>query len=168
MKVIKAKPLTREAFAKYGVYENLLDDAAMGQHSVFPMGFFADLVTLDFGGPNLPTVSVCQVRKQPKNIIASLEAHKGTCEGLLPLDDDVVIFVGTAFPGRPMSVDRVEAFYVPKGTFVKLNPYIVHGTQFPVHSEEAHILCLLPGRTFANDIQMQVLDEAARAEVVLE
>ena len=84
------------------------------------------------------------------------------------MDDDVVIFVGTAFPGRPMSVDRVEAFYVPKGTFVKLNPYIVHGTQFPVHSEEAHILCLLPGRTFANDIQVQVLDEAARAEVVLE
>lgn len=166
MKTIPVQPLSQEKFARYGEFQNLLDDASLAAKSVFPYGFFADVVKLDLGGGNLPTVSVCQVKKQEKNVIASLEAHKATCEGLLPLDDDVVIFVGTAFPGRPFSTDTVEAFYVPKCTFVKLNPYILHGTQFPVHAETAHIACILPGRTFANDIQMEILQEEKRAEVV--
>lgn len=167
MRTIKAQPLTQETFAKYGNFQNLLDDSDLARHSIFPQGFFADLMTLDMGGPNLPTVSVCQAKKQEQNIITALEAHKGTCEGLLPLDDDVVIFVGVAFPGRPFTTAAVEAFYVPRGTFVKLNPYILHGTQFPVHSETAHILCLLPGRTFVNDMQMQPLTEEERAQVLL-
>ena len=167
MKTIHVQPLSAEKFAKYGEFQNLLDDASLAAKSVFPFGFSADVVKLDLGTGTLPTVSVCQARKAEKNIIASLEAHKATCEGLLPLDDDVVIFVGTAFPGRPFSVDSVEAFYVPKGTFGKLNPYILHGTQFPVNADVAHVVCILPGRTFANDIQMQALPEDARAEVVL-
>lgn len=167
MRTIKAQPLTPAAFAKYGIFQNLLDDKDLACHSVFPQGFFADLVALDFGGPNLPTVSVCQARKQERNIITALEAHKGTCEGLLPLDDDVVIFVGAAYPGRPFTTAAVEAFYVPQGTFVKLNPYILHGSQFPVHADTAHILCLLPGRTFVNDMQMQLLAEEDQAEVLL-
>ena len=96
MKTIHVQPLSAEKFAKYGEFQNLLDDASLAAKSVFPFGFFADVVKLDLGTGTLPTVSVCQARKAEKNIIASLEAHKATCEGLLPLDDDVVIFVGTA------------------------------------------------------------------------
>lgn len=167
MKTIQVQALTAENFARYGEFQNLLDDASLASKSVFPYGFFADVVKLDLGGGNLPTVSVCQVKKQEKNIIASLEAHKATCEGLLPLDDDVVIFVGIAFPGRPFTVDNVEAFYVPKCTFVKLNPYILHGAQFHVNAQTAHIACILPGRTFANDIQMEILPEDGRAEIIM-
>lgn len=83
------------------------------------------------------------------------------------MDDDVVISVGIAFPGRPFTVDNVEAFYVPKRTFVKLNPYILHGAQFPVNAQTAHIACILPGRTFANDIQMEILPEDGRAEIIM-
>lgn len=99
--------------------------------------------------------------------MAFLEAHKFTCEGLLPLDGDVIIFVGSP-AGDRFSVENLEAFYIPKGTFVKLNPLIVHGTQYPVNTDEVHIVCMLPGRTFRNDMIPQPLEENEKAEIVLE
>ena len=113
MYTIKAKQLTAEAFRKYGTYQNLLDNEEMKKNSIFPENFFADLVTLDFGTSTLPTISICHVKKQEKNIVAFLEAHKFTCEGLLPLDGDVIIFVGSPM-GDKFSVENLEAFYVPK------------------------------------------------------
>lgn len=165
MYTIKAQKLTPEAFRKYGVYQDLLDNEALKQSSIFPQNFFADVVTLDFGNTNLPTISVCHVKKTPRNIISFLEAHKFTCEGLLPLDGDVIIFVGT--DARNFNSKDLEAFYVPKGTFVKLNPLIVHGTQYAVNEEEVHIVCMLPGRTFANDIIPHPLPEDEKVEIIL-
>lgn len=37
---IKAKSLSPEAFRKYGVYQDLLDDASMGRNCINPSGFF--------------------------------------------------------------------------------------------------------------------------------
>lgn len=167
MKTIQAKPLTADAFAKYGSFVNLLDDGELATRSVFPQNFFADVLTLNFGTTTLPSVSVCQVRKQERNVIRALECHKFTCEGLLPLDGDVVIFVGTPAPGAAFSTDTVEAFLVPQGTFVKLNPLILHGTQFPVREGLTHVLCMLPERTFMNDMLMERLSEEQQAEVVI-
>lgn len=65
-------------------------------------------------------------------------------------------------------MDQLEAFLVPKGTFVRLNPYIIHGAQFAIHEEEAHVLCLLPGRTFRNDMEAVMLTEEERAVLVME
>lgn len=161
---ITAKELTKESFQKYGVYQNLLDNDSMKKNSIFSSSFFADLVAMDFGGSTLPTVSVCHVKKQEKNIVSFLEAHQYTCEGLLPLDGDVIIFVSV--PDNKFSSKNLEAFYIPKGTFVKLNPLIVHGTQYPVKDEDIHIMCLLPGRTFKNDLLPQVLEEDEKVEII--
>lgn len=168
MKTLIAKPLTKENFQKYGEFQNLLDDESLAKKSIFPQGFFADVIKLDFGTTTLPTISVCQVKKQEKNVIRMLEAHKYTCEGLLPLDADVIIFVGRPLPGRKFSVDTVEAFVVPKGTFVRLDPLILHGTQFPVDADTAHIVCMLPGRTFMNDMMAEFLPEEDQAIVTAE
>ena len=84
MKQLIAQPLSKERFEKYGEYMDLLDDEALSRKSIFPQGFFADVVKLDFGTTTLPTVSVCQVTRQERNVIRMLEAHKFTCEGLLP------------------------------------------------------------------------------------
>lgn len=167
MRTIQAKPLSPESFRKYGVYQNLLDDASMGCNSVNPAGFFPDLITLNFGTTTLPSVCCCSVTKIEKNIIRSMEAHQYTCEGLLPIDADVIIFVGT-LPPTGLTTETLEAFLVPKGTFVKLNPLIVHGTQYCVDTPQAHILCMLPERTFRNDkIGRMLEDENDRAEIVL-
>jgi ureidoglycolate lyase len=170
MKTIKAQPLSPEAFQKYGVYQNLLDVDDLAKKSIMPpFGFFPDIIPLDFGAGNLPTVSVCHVKKSEKNVVAFLEAHAKTCEGLLPIDGDVIIYVGAAFgPPERWSVDFLEAFIVPKGTFVKLNSLVLHGSQYPVSDAEVHLLCLLPGRTFNNDMLAKMITEdEQKAELVL-
>ncbi|WP_230399368.1 ureidoglycolate lyase [Novisyntrophococcus fermenticellae] len=166
MRTITVNTLSEEAFAKYGSFMNLLDNEAMKKKSIFSSGFFADLISLDFSDGTLPTISVCDVHKKEKNIVDFLEAHTSTCEGLLPLDGDVVIFAG--IPNQPFSAEDLEAFYVPAGTFIKLNPLIVHGTQYPVSEGEVHVVCMLPGRTFHNDMVSYRLTEEEQAVVVME
>ncbi|RGQ52003.1 hypothetical protein DWY96_04880 [Roseburia inulinivorans] len=159
MREIEVKQLTEEGFRKYGLYQNLLDDESLAQNAVFPRTFFADVLgPLDFGNGNLPTVSVCQVEKKEEKRIDFIEFHEHTCEGILPLDGDVILFVGT--PGiYGLTPEHIEAFYVPRGTFVKMNPLIVHGNQFSTSENTVHSMCLLAGRTFHNDMHVKQLSE---------
>ena len=173
MKEIKVQKLSEEAFRKYGVYQDLTNNLEMAGRTITGNGkgqggFYADLVWLDFDrAKNNPTISMCHILKKEKNIVSFLEYHKCTCEGLFPFDDDIIIFVGIPGSGE-LSVDNLEAFYIPSGTFVKINPMIVHGTQFPVHKDEAHVICMLPGRTFANDkVARSITDESEMANLVL-
>lgn len=76
----------------------------------------------------------------------------------MPLDGDVILFVGT--PGiYGLTPEHIEAFYVPRGTFVKMNPLIVHGNQFSTSENTVHSMCLLAGRTFHNDMHVKQLSE---------
>ena len=63
MREIKVQQLSDEAFRKYGVYQNLLDNESMKSRTFPSNGFYADLVFLDFGGQNLPTISICHIKK---------------------------------------------------------------------------------------------------------
>ena len=166
MKTITAKELSHDAFRQYGMYQNLLDNEGMALASVNKKGFFADLLTLNFGVTTLPSVSVCDVKRQEKNIISFIEAHKYTCEGLLPLDADVIIYVGKVIRGE-LSPETIEAFHVPQHTFVKLEPLILHGTQYVVKTGAAHVLCLLPQRTYSNDMISRVLDDNDKIEILV-
>jgi ureidoglycolate lyase len=166
MKAIKVQQLKFESFRQYGTFQNLLDNEALAEGSVNKKGFFADLILLNFGTTTLPTVSVCHVKKEERNIITFVEAHKYTCEGLLPLDVDVIIFVGKVVRGE-LAVDTIEAFQVPRGTFVKMEPLILHGKQFVTESKEAHCLCLLPQRTYNNDMMIKRLEDSEKVEIFL-
>ena len=165
MRTIKVQELSQKAFRQYGIYQNLFDNEGMAEASVRKAGFFADLITLNFGNSTFPTVSVCHVKREDKNIIPFIEAHKYTCEGLLPLDADVIMFFGRVVNGE-MSLETIEAFNVPKGTFVKLEPLVVHGRQFVTKADEAHVLCLLPQRTFFNDMVKKVLGDDEKIEIL--
>lgn len=168
MKQLVAKPLTQDGFARYGAYQNLLDTADLAKKSIFPpFGFFPDVMSLEFGGA--PTVSVCHVKKGDRNVVSFMEAHAKTCEGLLPLDGDVIIYVGAAFgPPERWDPDRLEAFIVPKGTFVKLNALVIHGSQYIVDTDEVHLLCMLPARTFHNDmLSAMIKDDDKKIELTL-
>lgn len=166
MRQIRIQSLRPDRFRKYGEYIHLLDDGALASASVFPQSFFADVLTLNFGGSLPPTVSVCQLRRAERSVVQFIEYHRNTCEGILPLDTDVILFVGVPEMGK-LSAKFIEAFRVPKGTFVRLNPLIIHGSLFPIE-ESGHSLCLLSGRTFANDMEMKVLSEEERLELTEE
>ncbi len=167
MRQIKAQPLTREAFRKYGTFQNLLDDADMAKASFNPAGFFPDLIDLNFGTTTIPSVCCCSVTKREKNVIAFMEFHQYTCEGLLAIDADVIIYCGAPRRGVMHSED-LEAFILPKGTMLKYNPMVIHGGQFPINTDAAHLLCLLPQRTFYNDcVVKRIENEDDMVEVSL-
>ena len=64
-----------------------------------------------------------------------------------------------------LSAERIEAFYVPRHTFVRLNPLIIHGSVFCIEPS-GHSLCMLPGRTFANDMEMKRLSDDEAFELI--
>ena len=154
---IKVEKLSDESFRKFGVYQDLTNDEQMSARTVAGGDFKADLIELNFGKTTLPTVSVCTVYKKDQRVVDFMEYHQFTCEGLFPFDDDVVIYVGTTMNGK-LDAKDLHAFYVPKYTFVKLNPLVVHGGQFPVHNEKAHLICMLPQRTYNNDMHYRIVD----------
>ncbi len=166
MRQICVQSLSRERFCRYGEFLNLLDDGALAASSIFSSSFFPDVIELNFGNDLPPTVSVCQLKRGESQTVSFVEYHKKTCEGILPLDTDVLLFVGLAEMGR-LSAKFVEAFYVPKGTFVRLNPLIVHGSLFPV-AESGHSLCLLPWRTFVNDMEAKPLSADEAFELIVQ
>jgi len=165
MKTIKVQELSKKAFRQYGSYQNLLDNEDLAEASLMKKGFFADLITLNFGGSTLPTVSVCNVKGEENNIIGFVEAHRNTCEGLLPLDADVIIFVGKVVRGE-LSPDTIEAFLVPRGTFGKMESALRHGKQCVTAAGEAHVRYRLPQRTYHNDMISKILGDNEKIEIL--
>jgi ureidoglycolate lyase len=99
-------------------------------------------------------------------VIENVEYHNGTCEGVLPLDADIVIFAGLGMPQMPGI--EIEAFVVPAGTMVKYRPGVLHGTQFVVDKELANIVVLLPERTFATDMHGHRFEESDQIKIKIE
>ncbi len=149
MKIIKVQDLTREAFRLYGDFRSLDDLGGNLKGEPGDAEFYPDLLQLNLSGTTLPSVCVAKVKEREK-IISFLEYHKYTAEGILPLDGDCIIYVGRSWKG--FHTGYVEAFRIPKGTFVRLNPGTIHGTQFTAKgAKEVTILILLPEHTFDND-----------------
>jgi ureidoglycolate lyase len=164
MRAIKAKRLSLEAFRIYGCYRDLYDIEDMRRGLPGDSGFYPDLVVMNLGNTTLPAACVAKVKKQPENIVRGLEYHRYTAEGLLPLDGDCFIFVGRACKG--FDPEQLEAFVVPKGVFVKINPGVVHGTQFPVRDEWIRVLVILPERTYDTDTVRKPLTPGEEVEVL--
>ena len=78
---------------------------------------------------NLPIAFSPLVVNKGEMLVTQAEYHDTTCEGVLPLDDDVVIHVAPTTK-EPVP-ELTEAFIVPKGTMVKLNV----GVSFSCHAD---------------------------------
>ena len=166
---IVAKPLTKEAFKPYGEYVDLIH---MDEYFTRPgqdAGFFPDLIRLNFGITTMPVVNCCLVKKSNEWIVRGTEYHSYTCEGLCPVNGDVVIFVGRparGFGPAPCGAD-LEAFIIPQGTYVRFNCGIQHGTQFPIDKDYVSLICQLPERTYANDCVRIKYEEGQEAKIVM-
>ena len=148
MREIVSKPLDREAFRPYGDFVDLLHikqmDAMAGADNIF----IPDLTTLRLDERMQASVCVARV-SQCERIITAVEYHGFTSEGILPLDGDIDIF-----PCSP-------------GTFVRLNPGVLHGRQFVVDSQSVNVMILLPERTFGNDCVFTRLAESDQIKILL-
>lgn len=164
MKELKAKKLTLESFKPYGSFQDLYDIENMRRTPPGESGFYPDLLSLNLSSSTLPSVSVSKVKKRD-NVVDMAEYHRYSAEGLLPLDGDCLIFVGKACRG--LDGDGREAFVVPRGVFVRLNPGVAHGSQFPVSEEWVRIVILLPEHTFENDTVKKVFDSSEQLRLTL-
>lgn len=144
MKTIKAKPITAENFRPYGSFTDLLNPEG------YSLGdFYQDRLLMHFSGQMQAAFSPLLVRKPEKMIVKTAEFHNTTQEGVLCLDDDVIVHVAPA--GKDPVPELTEAFFVPKGTMVLLNTGVWHLSAIPVNKEVAHVMIVLPERIYNND-----------------
>ena len=160
MRQIKAQKLTREAFAPYGSYVNITEPEG------FHMGdFYNDQLILPVSGQHAIAFSPLKFHKADCMLVDRAEYHNTTGEGIVVMDDDVVIHVAPA-SGEPVP-ELTEAFLVPKGTMVKLNLGVWHCGGYCLNKDEAHVLIVLPQRIYKNDCVVVDYAEKDWMEIIL-
>lgn len=164
MRTVKVEKLSVEKFLPFGFYAKLVDPDTEKIGSA-PVEFFRDMVQQDLGGASIASFSTCRVEKRDL-VVDVTECHSLSGEGILPLDNDVLIHVGPATPpdsGVPL--DKIRVFRVPKGTMVVLRPGTWHHAPFTVNDDPANVLILLPERTYANDCEVFEIEDADKIKI---
>ena len=154
MRVLAPQELSHGAFRLFGDYIDLLSAVQAGTSEADNI-FLPDLLTLHLDSKMPASVCVARVT-ECERVINAVEFHRFTSEGVLPLDGDILLYVGPS--SFKMDLDAIRVFRIPKGTFVRLNPGTLHGRQFVSGCRQATVLILLPERTFGNDCTFTVLE----------
>lgn len=146
---IHVEQLTMEAFRPFGAFANMLrpDGVKIGDA---PITFYRDMLQISSSSETV-SLSVCEVRPRPF-VIDTHEYHSRTGEGAMPLNNDVLIHVAPATAGQAgPHAEQIRVFRVPLGTMFVLRPGVWHHAPFALNGSAAHILTILPERTYAND-----------------
>ncbi len=149
MKDLKVEELSFEAFDEFGTFKNTINPST--EHfGVDPVTFHRDMVQQDMGTKTITSYSVCRVLPRDYEINIS-EYHSHCGEGILPLDNDIIIHVAPGAPNGELPVDKMRVFRVPQNTMVSVKPGVFHHAPWTVNDKVANVLIVLPGRTYAND-----------------
>ncbi|MBO4492529.1 MAG: ureidoglycolate lyase [Lentisphaeria bacterium] len=151
MKTVSVQPLSVEKFHRYGSYAALIDPCAdaTGPKDA-PIVFFRDMVQQELFGSN-PSFSTCRMTARPL-VIDVGEYHNRACEVSMPLDNDALVWVAAAgAEADRVPVERIEVFYVPKGTLLMLRPGVWHHAAFSVNRKPVNVMIVLPEREYMTD-----------------
>ncbi len=159
MRTIQVQELTKEKFEEYGSYYSITNPSG---HNLGD--FYHDHVLYPVSGNEPIGFSALITHKHDSMIVSAAEYHNSTSEILLPIDGDVVIHV--ASPSNRPVPELTEAFYVPRGTVVKLNTGVWHLAPFAMDCDEVHVLVVLPERIYFNDCVVVEYDEEQKIEIV--
>ena len=150
MRTVKIEPLTTEQFLPFGFFANMINPE-LEKFGEPPIEFYRDMCQQNIGDTGIVSFSICRVEKRPMVVNVS-EYHSRTGEGILPLDNDVLIHVAPAtVPGSQVPADKIRIFKVPQGTMVVLRPGIWHHAPYTTTKKPANVLIVLPERAYAND-----------------
>jgi ureidoglycolate hydrolase len=121
---IPLKKINKENFRDYGTYLDESDITPTYSDSAF--NWWNAVGIIDIEGEI--SVGVVRPNFNPEFSEQVFEAHNHTPEVLVPIDDNVIVLVGnkSAFDGGMPSREDFEAFLLPKGMAVSLNPGIWH------------------------------------------
>lgn len=161
MRALTVQPLSREAFAKFGTYADLLRPTG---EKLAPgvVEFYRDLLPLPLSAA--PSASVTKIGPRPMTV-EKWEYHTATGEAFMPLDGDVVACFAPAGRESEPSPGRAEAFLIPRGTMVAIRAGVWHQAPYAVGGQTVHNLVLLPERTYANDCVVVPAQEDARLTI---
>lgn len=152
MRTIKAEKLTREGFWEFGTYVNITQPEGNNLGD-----FFNDKGIFPTSGDMPVAFSPLLMHKADEMVVTTVEYHNTTGEGIIAMDDDIVIHV--APPTNEPAPALTRAFIVPKGTMVILKTGVWHFGGFPINSETAHVLIVLPERIYKTDCCVVEYDE---------
>ena len=118
MKEITAVKINPTDFAPFGTY------CSMTEPKGYPLQgeihkFYPDRISgTCMGSMGFSPISV----RKDERIVKMAEYHTTTWEGIVALDDDMIIHVAPASAGTPVP-ELTKAFLVPKGCMVKINAF---------------------------------------------
>ena len=161
MKTITVKELTLENFRPYGSFSDIAKPSGLGG-GIPGMKFYPDREFVELGSCHAAAISITEVTDQLKNMVVELEQHAHCGEGMMSIDGDMLVYFAPAGLNYPQVVDFVEAFVVPRNTFVTIRPGVWHCMPFVMEGGSIHVVNVLPERTYANDTKMCVLKEEER------
>jgi ureidoglycolate lyase len=165
VKTVNVQELSVEAFLPFGTFVSHLDPGA-SKSSGRPVAFIPDMLQLNLGGHSIASFSTCRVEKR-EAVIGFSEYHTSCGEGIVPLDNDILIHVGPPTSARVgLPVDQIQVFRVPQGTAVSLRPGVWHGAPFAATDQPSNVLIVLPERTYANDCVVVLHEEEQKIEIV--
>ncbi len=165
MKSIKVRKLSVEAFHKFGSYGTMIspDAEATGPKDA-TIVFYRDMVQQEIFGAN-PNYSTLQVKPRPQ-VIEYGEYHNNTCEVMMPLNGDAIIWAAPADCSDHVPVEKIEAFYVPQGTLLCLRPGVWHHAPYAVGKKALDVLIVLPERAYAKDLICYAIPKADQRKIV--
>ena len=163
MRELKAVKITKEEFALYGTFCDMIHPEGYPLQGKIHK-FYPDRIAVTAMGSL--EFSPIEVKKDDR-IVKCAEYHTTTWEGIVALDDDMIIHVAPASAGTPVP-ELTKAFIVPKGCMVKINAAIWHLCPPPVNQEVLHAMIILPECTYANDCTVVEFEEKDWFQIVTE
>ena len=164
MKSVMVEQLSLEKFSPFGSYANMINPNAE-KFGFPPREFYRDMLQQNIGRESIVSYSITRV--EPRDLIINMsEYHSYTAEGLLPLDNDILIHVAPATrPNSDFPFDKVRVFRVPKGTLVIIRPGVWHHAPFIINNDHVNILIMLPERTYENDCHLIEIAKAGGTKI---
>lgn len=159
MRKIKAEKLSHEAFHFYGDFADMIPEQLPDMNM--------DQVLLDLGRPyencafSLIRSQVCE-----NNTAIMAEYHSLTGQAFLPMDGDVLLYVARPTTGD-CPIEKMRAFYVPKGTLVVVKPGVWHFTPMAVE-RPVNVMISLVQRTWANDVTFYGFKDEEKFQIEIE
>ena len=154
MRELKATKINAADFAPFGTFFSMTEPEGYPLHGEIHK-FYPDRISgTCMGSIGFSPIAV----HKDERIVKAAEYHTTTWEGIVALDDDMIIHVAPASAGAPVP-ELTRAFIVPKGTMVKINTAIWHLCPLPLNNEVLHAMIILPECTYANDCTVVDFEE---------
>jgi ureidoglycolate hydrolase len=143
-------PASEAAFGRFG--KVVLSPRSAPTSEANDYRFWSDLAHYEIRGET--EIGLCQVFRQPANVITGMERHLRTPEILIPIDAPFVLpLLREGSPSSDAGVFRVEP-----GQAVVIDPAVWHGACLPVGAEASWYFVIFRRGTPGTDVEKKPIE----------